>query len=392
MIYQMKKFTMKLGDTMSNDQTLYMQIYNYLKEKIDTKQLLPGDQLPTELELSEKFGVSRITSKKAVEQLEKEGLVNRKRGKGTYVEMNTPRTINSGMNKVISIIFPYGDDSKTYDFVMAYINGASSYLSTRGYYLSIHYTGGEERIERELLKNIPNSGIGGIIYYPESNTRCTDILSLMYYNKYPIVTIDKYLDGIPLSSVISDNLNGQYMLTDNLIRLGHRRIAYLSCENIGDKTSIRDRYFGYCKALKDNRIEIDSDISLVDFHGMTNENERKDFLKKKLTNLYNSGVTAILAENDVEAVQLMKVIHEMGLLVPKDISIAGFDGLDWLGYMDYKLTTVKQNFFEIGRRAAETIVTMIEKGDENIRHAVPTELVTGNTTDKPQCSNNLITI
>lgn len=366
---------------MASDKTLYMQIYEFLKERIINKRILPGQQLPTELELAEQFGVSRITSKNALNQLESEGLVYRKRGKGTFVSASAPKIYTQSMNKVIAMVFPFETANNSSGFVMSYVNGAMSYLAPRGYYISIHCTEWNYNIERNLLKSLPASGVGGIIYSPESSTRHIDILNLLCLDKYPIVTIDKYYEGIQLSSVVSDNFNGQYKLTEELIKMGHRKMTYLTRENIEDKTSIRDRYFGYCKALKDNNIDIDKDTSLLNFHFIDSEKEEVKFLEKNIAYLLKRGVTAILVENDIEAIKVGKVILNMGLSIPKDISITGFDDLNWLEHFDLKLTTVKQNNFEIGRRAAEIIVKMIEEGYEYVFEKIPTEVIVRETTD-----------
>lgn len=366
---------------MVSDKTLYMQIYEFLKEKIISKEIVPGQQLPTELELADQFGVSRITSKNALNQLESEGLVYRKQGKGTFVSASAPKIYTQSMNKVIAMVFPFETANNSSGFVMSYVNGAMSYLAPRGYYISIHCTEWNYDVERNILKSLPASGVGGIIYSPESSTKHIDLLNLLCLDKYPIVTIDKYYEGMQLSSVTSDNFNGQYKLTEELIKMGHRKMTYLTCEDIEDKTSLRDRYFGYCKAMKDYGIQIDRDISLIDYHSVDSEEERIKFLEKEIDYLLKRGVTAILVENDLEAIKLEKVILNMGLSVPKDISIAGFDDLDWLEHLELKLTTVRQNNFEIGRRAAEIIVKMIEEEYEYVVEKVPTEVIIRETTD-----------
>ena len=367
---------------MSTSKPMYMQIIEYLKEKINGKQLLPGQQLPTEMKLATQFGVSRITSKKALEELEREGMIYRKRGQGSFVSYTDAKSNSTGTNKLIAIVFPYRGVN---GWVMSYINGVMSYLNPAGYYLSVHCTEGKYSIEREFLNQLPANGIKGIIYYPETSNRNLDLLNSLCMNGYPIVAIDKYFDGLPISSVVSDNFKGEYMLAEHLIKQGHRRIAYIAREDIAESTSLRDRYLAYCKALKDNNIQIDSDIVstgyLNEISNSYSEQKEKEYLKNKIMQLINGGVTAILTEHDIEGIKLYKTLSEMGIKVPKDISIAGFDDMVILEHISLPLTTVKQDFLEIGRRAACMIVKCIEEGCTNTKDVVPVELIIRKTTD-----------
>lgn len=368
---------------MSENKPLYQQILEYLREKITSRQLLPGQQLPTEFELAEQFGVSRITSKRALEELEKEGYIYRKRGHGSFVSPSVIKTANNGIGKVVSIIFPYHSAE---GWVMTYIKGAMDYLNPRGYFLSIHCTGGEN--ERDYLNQLTLDGVGGIIYYPSSTVKNIDILTTLCMNNYPVVTIDKYFDGIPLSHVVSDNFNGEYMLVKHMVELGHRRIAYVCADTINNKSSLRDRYLGYCKALKDHGLEIDQEIIFLDYYTrmieFKEESKQKEFLREKLKSMIDSGVTAMLAENDVEAITIYKILTEIDVKIPQQVSLAGFDNIELLKHFELPLTTINQNFYEIGKRAAQLVVKSIEeKSYKYVREIIPVELIKGETTASP---------
>ena len=86
---------------------LYEQIFEHYRDKIVNRELMPGDQLPTEMEMAEIFGVSRITTKRALEELEREGLIYRKRGQGSFVlDLFQKKPNQPGAKNVISIIIP----------------------------------------------------------------------------------------------------------------------------------------------------------------------------------------------------------------------------------------------------------------------------------------------
>src|SRR3712207_9240410 len=87
---------------------LYKKIYHFIKQQIDSGQLQAGDRLPTEKALSEQFSVSRITSKRALVELEQEGLITRSRGKGSFVTEGP--AISAKASRDILLILPFASD------------------------------------------------------------------------------------------------------------------------------------------------------------------------------------------------------------------------------------------------------------------------------------------
>jgi len=374
----------KKGDIhLFNDEKkpLYMQIFEYYKQKIMNKELLPNDQLPTEIEMAQMFGVSRITTKRALNELEREGLIYRKRGQGSFVSDLSQRKINEFNKKnVISMIIPA---TTMRGRNMDYIKGATDAVNQNGYYLTIHITEDEAQ-EREMLLSIPKDGISGIIFYPISRSHF-DLLYVMHITGYPIVTIDKHFESLPISYVISDNFDGAYQSVSHLVELGHRNIAYVASSNIESISTVRQRFFGYCSALKDHNIGIDKQFIVLGLEDQVKDSEDEvqkiNFLKAKLEWLLKNGVTAIIAENDYIAVSIQKVLVDMGIKIPKEVSLIGFDNLDVLEHVGIMLTTVEQNFYEIGKAAANIIIEMLESGKrEQVKKIVPVRLIVKEST------------
>ncbi|MBW7457378.1 GntR family transcriptional regulator [Paenibacillus sepulcri] len=341
---------------------LYMVIMERLKEKIKSGEYAPDQQLPTEVELAEQSGVSRITSKRALIELEREGLIYRIRGSGSYVKKQEgfipPDQGAVHSNRIISMILPYMATSE-----LDTIKGASDYLDAKGYYLSIHDSNWSKDKEKELLLRVPKNGPSGIILYPISTISNVDLIHAIHWNDYPIVTIDQYFESLPITSVVSDNFEGGYMTAKRLIELGHDRIAFVSSISIEFRSSVRDRYQGYCKALKDHKITIDPEIVVTDFYRDVTAANSKTFYKEMMAKLIQSGVTAVQTEHDHLAVDLLKNVLEMGVQVPEQLSIVGFDDHLIAQHVEVPLTTIAQNYNEIGRKAAELIVQLIERTD-----------------------------
>ncbi|GAB6930436.1 GntR family transcriptional regulator [Paenibacillus sp. JCM 10914] len=365
---------------MSKDnKPLYSLIMDELKSQISSGHYLPETQLPTEAELSSRFGVSRITTRRALEELERGGFIYRIKGSGSFVKPRSKgnEQRSEGTEKMISLILPSEDERGT----MGYIRGASDWLNANGYYLSIHQSDYDSQKERDLLEMLTRKGIAAIILYPRNDLTNFDILHRLCLEEYPIVTIDKYFDSLPLGAVVSDNFNGSYQSVSRLIELGHRKIAFLTAVSIESTSSVRDRYFGYCHALKDHGLPVDSRYIKLNMKGYREQVGVERFYDELLDSYRAEGVTAVQTENDLIAANLLNLCLERGIRIPEDISIIGFDNNPVTEHVIIPLTTVEQNFYEIGRQAAESVVQWLERGVQpSSRTLVPVKLVERGTT------------
>jgi len=367
---------------------LYMQIIEYLKEKIYSNELKSGDPLPTEAELAEMFDVSRITSNRAFVELEREGLIYRIRGSGSFVadQKKENNNIEISGKKILGLVLPF-DSSR--GRLIDTIEGAVEYLSKYGYYLSVHNAKGDHNKERNIIEKLVDENFLGIIYYPDFNNKNLDLINRLYVEKFPIVTIDKYYDSIPISYVISDNFKGGYIAAEHLIDLGHSNIAFVSGVKLNKKMSIRDRYFGFYKAINEKDIEINDKIhryffkkEFSEFNGesFTNSKDFKNKIKKFINKLISLGVTGIILENDYLAISIQKICDVMGIY-PANLSIVGFDNLFISSKVNIPLTTVEQKYRQIGKNAAEILVKSIEQKKYNYKQVTtPVELISREST------------
>lgn len=361
---------------MDENVLLYEKILRYLKDKINNKELLPGDRLPTEMELAEEFGVSRITSKRALEELRSDGLIYRVRGRGSFVAdcQQLESTADKGgkgldYRKVISFVIPF---SCANGGIINTIKGASRVASEKGYILDIKYSNNDLDEERGLLQMLYEKRVGGIIFYPISDRKNLEIMNTLSLNEYPIVSIDRYYESVPISYVVSDNQSGEYEATKYLLELGHRNIAFISDNKIEDATSVRNRYFGYCRALKEKGVAIRPGIvKNGDFHNLIRESSIRI-----LQELLKEGVTAFCCINDYVALFVLQCLKSLEIDVPGAVSVVGFDNLDISGMAYVPMTTVGQDMEKMGEEAAKYIVECIESGKYGyMKKTIPVELI-----------------
>lgn len=353
---------------------LYQHIVNALTAKIESGELQAGDQLPTEAEISKEYNVSRITSKRALTELENAKLIYRIQGKGSFVSED--KHIANLTSKEILLILPFAHNPGLGD----YEKGINEYLATTDYMLNIQ----SNTIvgQRKLLESALQSANSGLIFYPVSSISDLGILYQYHLAKYPLVTMDKSIEGIPFLSVVSDNFGGGYQACQHLIENNHKKIAFISSLKVENSSSIRERYFGYLKALYDYSL-IDYSVSDLTDRYLTHNNDREYYIQF-VQSVMTQGITGIVAENDLIAIEIIQVAKELSLSVPDDFSIVGFDNIDLANFVEPKLTTISQDFEQMGYEAARNLITLIENPHDHPREnmVVPVQLIERQTVKK----------
>ena len=173
----------------------------------------------------------------------------------------------------------------------------------------------------------------------------------------PVVVIDAHAPGLEaLPRVVGDDILGGQLATRHLLELGHRRIGFVgdAFENPFGFTSGRDRYAGYERALASAGVPVQADVVALGAHGRY---EARELGMRLLTS--PSPPTAIFAASDTQALGIMAAARELGLRIPEDLSVIGYDDIEAADYVG--LTTVRQQLFESGRSGAEILLKEIEK-------------------------------
>jgi len=174
-------------------------------------------------------------------------------------------------------------------------------------------------------------------------------------NQYPVVLACEYLEGASVPAVVIDNIRCAEKLTQHLIKLGHKQIAFLSGPL--DIILNRDRLKGFYNSMIDHGIEVDP--LLVAEGDFTMESGYH--LTKKLMTLKRPP-TAIFAANDEMAIGSIKAIKSIGWKVPKDVAVVGFDDIKMASVFEPSLTTIAQPASLIGIRAMETLLDLMNQG------------------------------
>lgn len=367
--------------------SLHVQLHNQLRHLILSGRWPSGTLLPSETQLTNHLKISRSTVRLALQQVELEGLIERIPGKGTFVAELAHKESQSRLLAFITSDF----DAENHLLMLA---GAENGVKAHGYQIIFSHAQNQEE-EFNILHRLREEGIAGILLWPNAQASRPEQENALRYQQanLPMVLLDRKIFGLDCDCVTSDNYGGTRALMEHLLELGHQRIVFLSHHEMQILT-VRERYRAYCDALEEAGLspaepwlighpgnEINASYAL-----QASVNSKSPELQQIKDHLLNAEPrpTAIFALNDYLAVLAMRAMKLLDLEVPEAVSIAGFDDTDLAVHLEVPLTTVAQDSFMIGKRAAQLLIDQLEgcSGQSN-QEIIPTQLRIRSSTSVP---------
>ncbi|MCK0472018.1 GntR family transcriptional regulator [Halalkalibacter sp. APA_J-10(15)] len=339
--------------------TKYSKVKQAIKSRILDGTYVPNQKINSENELMKEFEVSRHTIRIAIGELVSEGWLYREQGSGTFCADRTKQDrTHSNDTKTIAIITTFISD---YIFP-SIIRGAESYLSERGYQVSLFSTNNKIEHEQRILENILSQPVDGIIVEPTKSSFANPNINY-YFNlermNIPYIMINAFYDELEPVCLLVDDEKGGYLQTEHLINQGHTNIVGLF--KTDDNQGIK-RMKGYVKAHRKHQVSINPQ-NIVTYYSEEKLEKPTKELEKLLSQ--NEKPTALVCYNDELALILLDLLRAKKLQVPKDMSIVGYDDSFLAEISEVKLTTVSHPKTEMGEQAAEMIIQMIEKEQRN---------------------------
>lgn len=344
----------------------YERIFRDLADGIASGEWKPGDRLPTEMELAQQYSVSRITSKKALNLLAQQGMVTRRRGMGTYVaqkdgasSVSRPVAPRNSIPRIGLIMEDLGES-----YALGLYYEIDRRATKMGYQVCLGVSYGDQRREREVLNRLLSLDIDGLIVMPAHGTYYDTALLRLVLDHFPVVLIDRPLNGIPAPVVCSDNYAGSRLLTEHLAHKGHHNIVYITT-SISEATSLVDRYRGYERAMQELGLEVHRPLVMpelfrfgpVDESTPHAQSQGQDFLCQWLKD--NPHVTAIIGSEYGVAHLARACARSMGRKVPEDLAICCFD--EKYGYLgEFDFTHIQQDEAAIARDALDILQQMLQ--------------------------------
>jgi DNA-binding LacI/PurR family transcriptional regulator len=239
-------------------------------------------------------------------------------------------------------------------FTPVLIRGIQEYLRQRDYFSIIISTDWDSDLESEAVHQLLSRSIDGVIFVETWRDESNNTLDLA--NK-PYVYVYRLFDGEYANSVIVDDVYGARLAVEHLVKLEHRRIAFINGPH--GWAASKERLAGYQEVLEQYGIPFDP--SLVEdgtWEVQSGYHAAKKFL------VMPDRPTAIFAANDLMALGAIYAIQDAGLNVPKDIAVVGYDDREIASISNPTITTVCPPSYEMGQLAAQLILDRLENQDE----------------------------
>jgi len=246
-------------------------------------------------------------------------------------------------------------------FFFELLKGAEQCASQQDYYIVLFNS--ENNYDKEIIfldaifkRRIDGIIISGIAGGRKDSFFVREILK----KKLPCVLVDRYIEGLNIPNITTDNYMGGEIAAQHLLENKNRKIGIISFD-LRIKI-LKDRYNGFKSRLKENNIDEEFLIELpVDTVNILNDlNENKDMILGKK-------IEAVFCMSDLIAINFIEFLKNNGIGVPKDISVIGFDNIPSAVLIEPKLTTIAQDIYSMGELSVKLLLEILDTDNQNIQ-------------------------
>ncbi len=274
------------------------------------------------------------------------------------------RSLKTQRSRSVGILLP---ELSAPFFSLVFI-AADRLLREHGYHSMISCYYGDYGLERDYLQFLMGAGVDGLLYMPE-HLSADEFRELTVSWSAPVVQVDRAIAGTDTDTVLVENREWSCEAVCRLIERGHRRIAV-----VGGASAVltaRERLAGYLQALEQNGILYDSALARSGELTFTFGHESSRALMA-----LDDPPTAIFSTNHDITMGVITAVRELGLRIPEDVDVFGYDCVSVYTAMSPPLPVVHQPEREIGRTAAACLIDRLNGYEGPSRHhRLPCELV-----------------
>ncbi|MBL8056438.1 MAG: LacI family DNA-binding transcriptional regulator [Anaerolineales bacterium] len=287
-----------------------------------------------------------------------------------YVPNVAAQRLARGRSQVIGLLF----QNATWAYLHDVLEGSLSIARDRGYSILTRLVDVRtERDREELLQMVAEQRVDGYLFTPPCDN-APELLDALHQRTIPFVRLTPHNRELPYPHVTASDFLGAREITDKLIALGHRRIGFIMGDT--DHIASHDRLAGYRAALQANGLSFDPRLVLPgDWQFKSGTAGGAQLLQRR------PRPTAIFASNDDMAAGVLSAAHRLGITVPAELSVAGFDDVPLAEQVWPPLTTVRQPIQQIARQASHLLIDLLEgKTLPALHYEFPTELIVREST------------
>jgi DNA-binding LacI/PurR family transcriptional regulator len=340
-------------------------LYRRIKERIRVDLLAARgegtvERLPPERELEARYGVSRPTIRKALDELTGEGLLHRSPGSGSFIlpRPPDPRALSQNGTRRLGYVAPIPG----HELTQRSLRGIEQAARRRDYRVIFGNAGSCVADEQAAVHDLLAAGICGLVVSPVTRRReeagddylCREELSV------PVVLIDTARPEHRHPKVLFDNWRAAYEVTRWLFEQGHRRIGLLSYYEQWLHPTLATRLRGYQDAVRDLGVGPDPFlVRRIDPH--RRRQNVHEFLAEWLAS--PAPPTAVMAAEDHSAMDAVEQLLALGIRVPQEIQVVGWDNLDVARRFRPHFPTTNPDFVRMGELACDLLLRAVEQDD-----------------------------
>lgn len=253
----------------------------------------------------------------------------------------------TGRAKIIGIVVPTIRNA-FFDVIFQEIE---RYATSRDYLTVIADSQGDLALQIAILGQMNAMRLSGIVL--NSISTGVEILPVLSKLDAPIVCLDQRIEGLAADHVGCDNRLATEILTEHLLHLGHRRIAYLGGNR--ELYTAREREAGFRSVMQRAGVDVDEELILdARYDSVVAYEQAMRVLAK------SPAPTAILAASSVIGLASLEVMFELQIKCPQEVSLAMIDSVPWAGLITPRITCVMQDARQIGQRVIERLFARID--------------------------------
>ncbi|MGX1981564.1 LacI family transcriptional regulator [Thermolongibacillus altinsuensis] len=292
-----------------------------------------------------------------------------------YSPNTLARSLVMNKSKTIGLLVSGMNHSAIKDnFTFEVLTGINDYIAKTDYDLILFSTNSTKQREKTYSQLCRERRVDGVIL---QGIKTDDpYLTEVVESDIPCVLIDIPIQSDKVGYVTTDNVLGAKKAVQHLIELGHENIAMMNGHDYAFVS--KQRLEGFRQAMEEANVAINDDW-------IVNGEFSEEVAEKKALELFSKHreITAIFCASDLMALGVVKALKQMGLSVPDDVSVVGYDDILLASYVSPSLTTIAQNRFQMGYEAASMLVEMLE-GKEAKVVMLRTQLIVRESTKKNQ--------
>ncbi|WP_078430034.1 LacI family DNA-binding transcriptional regulator [Alkalihalobacterium alkalinitrilicum] len=255
-------------------------------------------------------------------------------------------------------------------FWSSVLQGVEDTCHSNGYNLMICNSNDNSKLEQEHIEGLQMKQVDGIIVNPTMKNK--QLFQSIIDREYPIIAINRKIEDVPLDTVVVDNIKGSELAMEHFIELGKSSIAIIVYPPDGISPR-EERLQGYKSALINHGHTINEKYILI---VEEKKGAAKEEIKKALTS--KEPPDAIFSTNNMMTLEILEGIKELGMSVPQDVSLIGYDETVWSKHLAPPLTTVNQPSYEMGKLAAEKLINLLntkQKAEPKVTQLQPNLII-----------------